>query len=92
MIRSFRDRDTAALAEGVWVKKFQGFAEQARARLRRLEAATSLEDLRILPSNRLHPLRSDRAGQWSISINRQWRICFEWRDGAAWNVEITDYH
>jgi proteic killer suppression protein len=92
MIRSFGNRDTAALAEGLRVKKFQAFAEQARTRLRRLEAATSLEDLRVLPSNRLHALRSDRLGQWSISINRQWRICFEWRNGAAWNVEIVDYH
>ncbi len=92
MIRSYKDRATKELAYGVPVRRFGNIAEQARTRLRRLEAATSLDDLRTLPSNRLHPLTRDRDGQWAIAVNRQWRICFEWRDGAAWNVELVDYH
>jgi len=57
-----------------------------------LDAATCLEDLKVPPGNRLEPLRGDRAGQWSIRINAQWRICFRWDDGHAWDVEIADYH
>jgi toxin HigB-1 len=57
-----------------------------------IDAASSLDDLRIPPGNRLEPLRGLRTGQWSIRINQQWRICFEWKDGDAWNVEIVDYH
>ena len=57
-----------------------------------LDAATTLEDLRIPPANHLEKLKGDREGQWSIRINDQWRVCFEWRDGNAYGVEIVDYH
>jgi len=62
------------------------------ARLELLEAIRAVEDLRLPPSNRLEKLSGDRAGQWSIRVNRQWRLCFDWRDGHAWNVELVDYH
>jgi proteic killer suppression protein len=76
------------------VKAFQGFEEQAAKRLSILHAAPSLDTLRALPSNRLEAMRGDRAGQYSIRINQQWRICFEWPDGQPGpsNVEILDYH
>ena len=76
------------------VRAFQGFDRQGWKRLEILEAATSLNDLRSLPSNHLEALKGDRAGQFSIRINMQWRICFEWPEGAAGpsNVEIEDYH
>lgn len=94
MIRSFRDRKTRAFAEGSFVKAFSGFEAQAERRLAVLNAAPSLETLRALPGNRLEALKGDRAGQYSIRINQQWRICFEWPDGEAGpsNVEIVDYH
>lgn len=94
MIRSYRDRRTQRFAEGEHVKAFPGFARQAEVRLDRLEAAAKLEDLGALPGNRLQQLRGDRSGQYSIRINDQWRICFEWPEGSAGplNVEITDYH
>ena len=71
---------------------FEGFRRQAEKRLRVLEAATSLRDLAQLPSNRLEALYGDRNGQYSIRINSQWRICFRWEDGDAYDVEIVDYH
>jgi proteic killer suppression protein len=76
------------------VRAFQGFARQAYKRLEILEAAASLEDLRGLPSNRLEALKGDRASQYSIRVNEQWRICFEWPRGASGpsQVEIVDYH
>lgn len=94
MIRSYRDRRTRRFAEGERVKDFQSFAKQAEKRLEILDAAQSLEDLRGLPSNRLEALSGDRQGQYSIRINRQWRLCFEWLVGSDGpeNVEITDYH
>ena len=94
MIMAYRDKRTAAFAGGGFVREFQGFARQAAKRLEILDSATSLEDLRSLPSNRLERLSGDRAGQYSIRINSQWRICFDWADGAAGpeNVEIVDYH
>lgn len=94
MILGFRDKRTETFAAGDFVREFQGFDRQAYKRLEVLAAATSLNDLRGLPSNRLEALRGDRAGQYSIRINQQWRICFEWPDGAAGpsNVEIVDYH
>ena len=94
MIRSFRDRRTERFAEGERVAQFEPFRRQAEKRLRLLEAATSLNDLAQLPGNRLEALKGDRVGQFSIRINRQWRICFTWpagTDGPA-EVEITDYH
>ena len=94
MIVSFRDKRTEAFAAGEFVRAFQGFERQGWKRLDILAAATSLNDLRQLPSNRLEALSGDRSGQFSIRINSQWRICFEWPDGSAGpsNVEIVDYH
>lgn len=94
MIRSYRDRRSQRLAEGERVPAFQGFRHQAEKRLRILESATSLRDLAQLRSNRLEALSGDRKGQCSIRINQQWRICFEWEQGADGpeNVEIADYH
>lgn len=94
MILSYRDKRTSAFAMGSFVREFQGFARQAYRRLEVLDAATTLDDLRVLKSNRLEALKGDRAGQFSIRINQQWRICFEWPRGAKGpsNVEIVDYH
>jgi proteic killer suppression protein len=94
MILSYRDKRIRAFADGEFVRQFSGFSKQAYKRLEILEAATTLEDLRGLPSNRLEALKGDRKGQFSISINMQWRICFEWSAGAPGpsNVEIVDYH
>jgi toxin HigB-1 len=94
VIVSYRDRRTARFAAGDRIREFAGFRRQAEVRLDRLEAATTVADLRALPGNRLEVLRADRAGQYSIRINDQWRICFEWPEGAAGpaNVEIVDYH
>ncbi len=94
MILSYRDKKTAQFAAGEFVKAFQGFEDQAARRLSILNAATALETLRALPGNRLEALKGDRAGQFSIRINAQWRICFEWPDGqpGPGNVEIVDYH
>jgi len=94
MILSYRDKRTEAFAKGEFVREFQGFDRQAWKRLEILDAAVSLTELGQLPSNRLEGLKADRAGQYSIRINTQWRICFEWPQGAAGpsNVEIVDYH
>jgi proteic killer suppression protein len=94
MILSYRDKRTEAFAAGEFVREFQGFELQGYKRLEILAAATSLADLRSLLSNRLEVLRGDRAGQFSIRINRQWRLCLEWLEGASGpsNVEIVDYH
>jgi proteic killer suppression protein len=94
MIRSYRDRRTRRFAEGERVPQLEPVRRQAERRLRLLEAAVSLDDLRQLPGNRLEALRGDRRGQYSIRINDRWRICFEWPDDADGpeNVEITDYH
>ncbi|MGH8613498.1 MAG: type II toxin-antitoxin system RelE/ParE family toxin [Gammaproteobacteria bacterium] len=94
MILSFRDKRTQQFAEGKRVKAFSGFEMQAHKRLRLLHLARHLQALRALPGNRLEALSGDRAGQYGIRINDQWRICFEWPDGAPGpsNVEIVDYH
>lgn len=94
MIVSFRDRRTQRFAAGEYIREFSGFARQAEVRLDRLEAAQSLADLAALPGNRLEALRGDRIGQYSIRINDQWRICFEWPSGSMGpiNIEIVDYH
>ena len=94
MILSYRDKKTERFAKGEFVKAFSGFEAQAARRLAILNAAPSLETLRALPSNRLEALRGDRAGQYSIRVNDQWRLCFEWPDGQAGPsaVEIVDYH
>jgi proteic killer suppression protein len=92
MIVSFRDRDTEALACGIRVKRFVTFESIARRKLRQLEIAGRLDDLRIPPGNRLEALSGDRAGQMSIRINDQYRVCFVWTDAGPRDVEIVDYH
>lgn len=92
MIKSFGDRNTQKLYSGQKVKLFQSFYRQAIRRLQILDDATSLNDLRLLPSNHFKALCGTKKGQFSIRINRQWRICFEWVDGDALNVMIIDYH
>ena len=92
MIRSFKDRDTRRFFEGRRVAAFQGFADQAARRLTLLDSAATLGDLAALPGNRLESLRGDRAGQHSIRINAQWRICFRWTEEGPGDVEIVDYH
>jgi toxin HigB-1 len=93
VIRSFADKRTAA----IWVDRMpKGFpndlAKVARRKLRMVAAATQLEDFRNPPGNRLEMLRGDRTGQHSIRVNDQWRLCFVWRDGDAYDVEVADYH
>ncbi|CAN5333492.1 type II toxin-antitoxin system RelE/ParE family toxin [soil metagenome] len=93
MIRTFADKETELIWSGLRSRKWPpDIEDRARNRLRMLNRARTLEDLRNPPGNRLHALKDDRAGQHSISINMQWRICFVWRDGGADSVEITDYH
>ena len=92
MIRSFKDRDTESLYRGRRVRRFEGFRAQAERRLQILDSAVRLEDLMSLPSNRFEALSGDRKGQYSIRINQQWRVCFEWLEDGPHNVEITDYH
>jgi proteic killer suppression protein len=92
LIRSFQCRDTEALFHDQAVPRFQAMERVARRKLLYLHAAKRLEDLRVPPGNRLEALRGDRAGQHSIRINDQWRICFAWRDSEAHDVEIVDYH
>lgn len=93
MIKSFADKRTAALFAGYMVRDLPGHIQRrARAKLLSVDAARQLDDLRVPPGNRLEALHGDRRGQYSIRINDQWRICFEWRDGEAWNVAVTDYH
>ena len=94
MIVSYRDKRTKDFATGKRVKAFSGVERAARLKLDRIEAATSLGDLAALPGNRFEVLKGDRKGQYSVRINDQWRICFEWNDDAPGpsNVEIVDYH
>ena len=94
MILSYRSKPTAAFAAGRRVKAFSRIERSARLKLDRLEAATMLKDLAALPGNRFEGLAGDRKGQYSIRINDQWRICFEWPDKfpGPQNVEILDYH
>ena len=94
MILSYWDRRTERFASGEFVASFQGFQRQAERRISILNAAPSLETLRALPGNRLESLKGSRAEQYSIMINRQWRICFTWTQGEPGpsDVEIVDYH
>ena len=94
MIRSYGDRDTERLAEGEKVRQWEPFRQQAEKRLRILDAAGSLGDLAALNSNRLEALKGTRKGQYSIRVNNQWRICFNWPkdEPGPTNVEIVNYH
>lgn len=92
MIRSFRCRDTERLASGYRVRRFSAFERDARRKLAQLDAAATLDFLRAPPGNRLEALRGDRAGSYSIRVNDQWRLCFRFRDGDAYDAEIVDYH
>jgi proteic killer suppression protein len=93
VIRSWKCKETQKIWKGEYSKKFPvEIQRNMRRKLRHIQAAIKLEDLRIPPGNRLHPLKGDREGQYSISINDQWRICFKWRNGNAFDVEIVDYH
>ena len=92
MIKSFKGRKTQEIHKGRRVREFQAFARQAEKRLRLLDAADTLQSLMHLPSNHFKALSGDREGQYSIRINNQWRICFEWEEGSPVHVEIVDYH
>ena len=94
MIVGYRDKRTKDFAAGKRVKAFSGIGRAARLKLDRLEAASALKDLAALPGNRFEALIGDRKGQYSIRINDQWRVCFEWPDRSPGpsNVEIVDYH
>jgi proteic killer suppression protein len=93
VIESFADKRTAALFAGHVVRALPNqIQSRARAKLLAIDAAKQLDDLGTPPGHRLEALHGDRRGQYSVRINDHWRICFEWREGAAWNVEIVDYH
>ena len=93
MIRSYRDRDTQAIAERRRIRRLpEDIQRRAQRKLIILNNAMSLNDLRVPPGNRLEALSGDREGQHSIRINDQWRICFVWNEGDAYQVEIVDYH
>jgi proteic killer suppression protein len=92
MIVSFKSADTEALANGRRVKRFANIESVARRKLRQLQIAVQLQDLRVPPDNRLELLKGDRAGQYSIRVNDQFRVCFHWTTAGAEDVEIIDYH
>lgn len=92
MIASYKDTDTYNLAHGIRVAEFIPFERIALRKIRQLQVAASLSDLRVPPGNRLEALKGNREGQFSIRINDRYRICFEWVDGSANNVEIVDHH
>jgi toxin HigB-1 len=94
MIVSYRDKRTRDFAAGKRVKSFSGIERPARLKMDRLEAAATLKDMAVLPGNRFESLKGDRKGPYSIRINDQWRLCFEWPKGSpgSTNVEIADYH
>ena len=92
MIKTFRCADTRALSKGERVRRFVNIAAVARRKLRQLEIAARLDDLRVPPGNRLEALKGERAGQHSIRVNDQFRVCFHWTETGAEDVEIVDYH
>jgi proteic killer suppression protein len=93
MIRSFADRNTARLFDREAVRRFPAALQRTMLRkLVALDATETLDDLRVPPGNRLEKLTGDRTGQYSIRVNGQWRVCFRWHDGDAYDVELVDYH
>lgn len=92
MIQSFQCEDTEQLFHDESVRKWRAIEDVARRKLNMLHAARKLDDLKVPPGNRLHKLTRDREGQHAIRINDQYRVCFTWRDGHAYDVEIADYH
>lgn len=93
VIKSFRDRETERIFQGLFARRIPKDIQRIAARkLAMIDAVTQLDTLRVPPSNRLEKLKGERVGQHSIRVNGQWRICFIWRDGDAFDVEITDYH
>jgi proteic killer suppression protein len=93
MVKTFRDKATEAVFKGYRHPQFPPeIVKTAKKKLQILDAAGDLRDLKVPPSNSLEALKRGRAGQWSIRINKQWRICFVWKDNNAYEVEITDYH
>lgn len=93
MIKSFADKATAAVFSGQEVRRLAKPLQQAaRRKLAMIDAAAGLDALKAPPANRLEAMKGDRKGQYSIRINSQWRVCFRWEAGHAWNVEIVDYH
>lgn len=92
MIRSFHDKDTEAIFQQRWVRKLQAIATTALRKLVQIDSADELRDLASPPANRLELLKGNRAGQYSFGINDQYRVCFRWKDGHAYDVEIADYH
>lgn len=93
MIKSDRDKETEKLAHGRLSRRFPAeIQRRAKMRMDRIEAAVELDDLRVPPSHCLELLKGDRAGRYSIRINDQWRVCFDWRDGNAYDGETVDYH
>ena len=92
MIRSFRCKDTEQLAAGYRVPRLAAFERVAQRKIAQLDAATTLDFLRVPPGNRLEALAGDREGSYSIRINAQWRLCFRFKDGNAYDAEIVDYH
>lgn len=92
MIKGFNCKDTEKLFLDVFVKRFSGISESGRRKLYMLDAAISLDVLRLPPSNHLEALKGDRKGHHSIRVNQQWRVCFKWKEGHAYHVEIVDYH
>ena len=92
MIKTFKCAETQALSKGDRVKRFVNIAAVACRKLRQLEIADQLNDLRVPPGNRLEALKGDRAGQHSIRVNDQFRVCFRWTEAGAKDVEIVDYH
>ena len=92
MIKSFKCKDTKKLFDDTYVRRFKSFERQARKKLEMLNAAQVIEDLKSPPGNKLEPLKGDRLGQYSIRINKQFRLCFSWEKSHAFDVEIVDYH
>ena len=92
MILSFKDRDSERFHNGIRIAAFQSFATQAKQKLNSLDDAISLTDLTRKPGNRLEALMGNRQGQYSIRVNRQWRLCFRWSDEGPYDVELVDYH